>query len=79
MLRNILIFGIDYTLTNFEIKFGIFKMNKKRHRSDEEEPYYRNLVVRNIPDRIPDQDVVECLHTEYKKYGRCKVNMSAVP
>lgn len=48
-------------------------MNKKRHRSDEEEPYYRNLVVRNIPDRIPDQDVVECLHTEYKKYGRCKV------
>ena len=54
-------------------------MNKKRHRSDEEEPYYRNLVVRNIPDRIPDQDVVECLHTEYKKYGRCKVNMSAVP
>ena len=53
-------------------------MNKKRHRSDEEEPYYRNLVVRNIPDRIPDQDVVECLHTEYKKYGRCKV-MSAVP
>jgi len=50
-------------------------MNKKRHRSDEEEPYYRNLIVRNIPGQIPDQDVVECLQTEYRKYGRCKVQM----
>ena len=24
---------------------------------------------------IPNQDVVECLHTEYRKYGRCKVAM----
>ena len=52
-----------------------FQMNKKRHRSDEEEPYYRNLIVRNIPGQIPDQDVVECLQTEYRKYGRCKVQM----
>ena len=52
-------------------------MNKKRHRSEEDEGYYRNLVVRNIPSSIPNQDVVECLHTEYRKYGRCKVAMGS--
>jgi len=48
----------------------------KRYRpSDEEEPYYRNLVVRNIPGQIPDMDVIDCLYQEYRKYGKCKVHM----
>lgn len=47
----------------------------KRYRSDDEiEPYYRNLVVRNIPNTIPDPDVVDCLYQEYRKYGKCKVS-----
>lgn len=46
----------------------------KRYRSDEEEPYYRNLVVRNIPAQIPDPDVIDCLYQEYRKYGKCKVS-----
>ena len=45
----------------------------KRYRSDEDEPYYRNLVVRNIPAEIKDHDVVECLQEEYSKYGKCRV------
>jgi len=47
----------------------------KRYRSDEEEPYYRNLVVRNIPTQIPDGDVIDCLYQEYRKYGKCKVEL----